>query len=317
MLWRILNMQDIAQMPDVLDPLKDVGEVVTAPPDEGILRERLKEFDVYFATLEVRLTADLIDSAPQLKVIATPSTGWDHIDLAHARARGIAFLSLKEHADFLDRVTSTAEMGWALLLAVVRRLPWSFDAARRGQWGRNRYRGHQLSGKTLGILGYGRLGRIMARQGLGFAMRVIACDVKDVVPEPGVALVSFQTLLRESDVISVDVHLTEENVGLLGANEFAMMKEGAFLVNTSRGRVADEAALLTALKSGHLGGAGLDVIDGEWNPDLAQHPLIAYARAHENLVISPHTGGVTYEAQRMTMAFMVDRLKQHLLARGT
>lgn len=315
MRWRILNMQDISPMPDVLDPLKPLGEVVTEPPDEAILRRRLREFDAYIATLEVRLTAELIESAPRLKVVVTPSTGWDHIDLAHLRARGIGFLSLKEHTDFLDRVTCTAEMGWALLLAAVRRLPWSFDAAKRGDWARNRYRGYQLSGKTMGILGYGRLGRIMARQARGFAMRVIACDIKTVTPETGVAIVDFETLLRESDVLSVHVHMTEENVGLLGAREFAKMKPGAFLVNTSRGRVIDESALLEALESGRLGGAGLDVIDGEWRKDLAEHPLIAYARTHENLVISPHTGGVTYEAQRLTLEFMVEQLRRYLLSR--
>lgn len=316
MAYRILNMQDVEHMPDVLDPLEAMAEVVTAPPDEAVLRRRLRECDAYIATLEVPLTADLIDTAPRLKVVVTPSTGWDHLDVPHLRARGVALLSLRGHTDFLDRVTCTAEMGFALLLAVVRRLPWSFEAAKRGDWARNRYRGHQLSGRTLGILGYGRLGRITARIGSGFRMRVIACDVRDVAPEPGVELVDFETLLRETDVLSVHVHLTPENVGLLGAREFGQIKPGAVLVNTSRGRVIDEAALLVALESGRLGGAGLDVIDGEWRSDLADHPLIAYARAHENLVISPHTGGVTYEAQRMTMAFMVDRLREHLLALG-
>jgi D-3-phosphoglycerate dehydrogenase len=314
--WKILNMQDISNMPDVLDPLKPFGEVVTVAPSEAVLWQRLKEFDVYIATLEVRLSAGLIDAAPRLKVVVTPSTGWDHIDLAHLRSRGIDFLSLKEHTDFLDRITSTAEMGWALLLAVARRLPWSFDAARKGDWARNRYRGYQLSGKTMGILGYGRLGKIMARQARGFAMRTIACDVRAVAPEPGVEIVDFETLLRESDVLSVHVHMTEENVGLLGTDAFAKMKPGAFVINTSRGRVIDEAALLSALQSGRLGGAGLDVIDGEWRTDLSQHPLVAYARTHENLVISPHTGGVTYEAQRLTLAFMVEQLLQHLRTRA-
>lgn len=312
MCWRILNMADVASCPDVLAPLKAIAEVVSMPADRGALRQSLGQYDAYFASLHVRADREVLQSSGRLCVIATPSTGTDHIDLHAAAERGIEVLSLKDDLELLRKITATAELAWALLLATVRRLPWAFAAARQGDWARDRFRGHQLSGKTLGVLGYGRLGSMVARYGKAFGMRVLACEVRDVTPAGGVALVDFDTLLSESDVLSVHVHLTEANRGLLNAEAFAKMKPGAVLVNTSRGAIIDEAAFLDALRSGRLGGAGVDVIHGEWDANLSEHPLIRYANEHENLIISPHVGGVTFESQRMALEHTVLKLLQFL-----
>lgn len=312
MRYRVLNMSDTEACPGVFAPLERIAEVVSAPADPEALRRMLPEFDAYFATLHVRAEADMMERAKRLRVIATPTTGLDHIDLAAAARRNVTILSLKDDTEFLDRITATAELAWGLLLATVRRLPWAFEAARRGEWARDRFRGRQLSLKTLGVLGYGRLGKMVARFGLAFRMRVLACDVRAVTPDEGVTMVDFGTLLAESDVLSVHVHLTDENRGLLDAKAFAKMKPGAVLVNTSRGAIVEEAALLAALESGRLAGAGLDVICGEWDVNLAGHPLIRYASAHENLVISPHVGGVTYESQQMAMEHTVGKLVRFL-----
>ena len=309
---RILNMLDVAQYPGVLQPLEQVADVVSLPPDRGTLQARIGEFDGYLASLHVKIDRPVIERADRLRVIATASTGTDHIDADFARERGIAIISLKDDAEFLNRITATAELAWALLLAVVRRLPGAVEAARRGDWARDQFRGHQLSRKVLGIVGYGRLGRMVAEFGKAFRMRVQACDVRPVVPTSGVQITSFDEVLRKSDVISVHVHLTEETRGLLGPTEFARMKPGAILINTSRGPIVDEPALLAALANGHLGGAGLDVIDGEWRPDLDLHPLIQYARTHEKLVITPHIGGVTHESQAAAYGCIIRNLIKFL-----
>jgi len=309
---RVLNMADTTSCPDVFRAMEDVAEVVSLPPDQDTLRRRLKEFDVYFASLHVRADREALEQSPRLRAIVTPSTGTDHIDLAAAAERGIEVLSLKDDLELLEKITATAELAWGLLLATVRRLPWAFAAARRGHWARDSYRGRQLSGKTLGVLGYGRLGRMVARYGGAFGMRVLACDVRDVTPEDGVTMTDFDTLLRESDVLSVHVHLTEGNRGLIGAEALSKMKPGAVLINTSRGAIVDEAALLDALRCGRLGGAGLDVICGEWDANLAEHPLVRYANEHENLVITPHVGGVTFESQRMAIEHAVRKLLKFL-----
>lgn len=314
--WNILNFADLEHCPRVLDCLEGVAEVTSLPPSEAALRQRLPGFDAYIAALQVRLTGDIIARCPRLKAVATPSTGTDHLDVASLAERGIRLISLKDDTDFLSRITCTAEMAWALLLAVVRKLPWSFEAARKGTWARDGFRGHQLSGMTLGVLGYGRLGRIVGDYGLAFRMRVLACDVRQVAAAPGVEMTDFDTLIRRSDVLSVHIHLTRENTGLIGRDVLSRMKAGAILVNTSRGAIIDEAALLDALERGRLGGAGLDVIHGEWDSNLAAHPLIRYANTHENLVVSPHTGGVTYEAQAMTLEFTARKLLDCLRSLG-
>lgn len=313
MTWRVLNMADLSEFPEVLDPLHRIGQVVSLPAEPEVLRREIGEFDAYFASLSVRVDQAILEQAGRLRVIATPSTGLDHLDLEAMRRRGIDLISLRGDNEFLSRITATAEMAWCLLLAVVRRLPWAFDAAREGHWARDRFRGHQLAGKTLGILGYGRLGRIMAEYGKAFRMRVLACDVQPVEPAPNVTMVGFEQLLTQSDVLSIHVHLTEENRGLIGAAALERIKPGAVLVNTSRGAIVDEQALLAALETGRLQGAGLDVIDGEWRDDLDRHPVIQYAAAHQNLVISPHVGGVTYESQRMAYAHIAEKLAAYLL----
>ena len=165
---------------------------------------------------------------------------------------------------------------------------------------------------TLGILGYGRLGCMVADYGKAFRMRVLACDIRPVDMAPAVERVGFDQLLAESDVLSIHIHLTEENRRLINAAALAKMKRGAVLINTSRGAIVDEAALLQSLTSGHLAGAGLDVIEGEWRNDLANHTLIQYAAANQNLIIVPHIGGITLEAQRMVYAHTAEKLARYL-----
>jgi D-3-phosphoglycerate dehydrogenase len=305
-------MADTAACPDVFAPLADVAEVVSLPADQKVLVEQIGNFDAYFASLAVRADRDVLSRANRLRVIATPSTGTDHIDVNFARERGIGIVCLKDDIDFLNQVTATAELAWALLLAVVRRLPAAVAAAREGNWARDGFRGHQISGNTLGVLGYGRLGRMVAEFGKAFRMRVLACNDNPVTPAPGVQMVDFDTLFRESDVVSIHVHLTDANRKLVNRDALLKMKRGSIIINTSRGAVIDEPALLDALNSGHLAGAGLDVIEGEWEPNIRDHPLLRYLREHDNVVITPHIGGVTHESQRMAFAHTVKKLKDYL-----
>jgi D-3-phosphoglycerate dehydrogenase len=313
---RVLNMADMTACPAALAPLSEIAEVISLPPNQAELEARIEDFDAYIASLHVRLDRPALERARRLRAIATPSTGLDHIDVEAAKARGIEVLSLTHDTEFLNQITATAELAWALLLATVRRLRPAMEAARKGHWARDVFRGHQLSGKTLGVLGYGRLGRMVADYGKAFRMRVLACDTKQIEPPPGITMTNFETLLKESDVLSVHIHLTEANRGLIDAAALAKMKRGAILINTSRGAIVDEEALLDALQCGHLGGAGLDVIDGEWAENLREHPVLGYAREHENVVVSPHIGGVTYESQTLALQHTVGKLKRYLESGG-
>ena len=314
---RILCMHETQPYPYVLDPLSDIADIVTEEPDQQALIEKISGYDAYMCALSVRVNAEVLANAERLKVVSTSSTGTDHIDLDLCAQKGITVLDNKKDIDLLKDITCTAELGWGLLLGVIRHIPWAYDAAKQGFWARDVFRGHQLNGMTYGVLGMGRLGTISAQYANAFRMRVLGCDVKQI-DLPDVEQVDLDTLLRESDVISIHVHLTEETRGMIGRNEFAKMKDGAILINTARGAILDETSLLEALQSGKLGGAGLDVIHGEWSKDLYHHPLIQYARAHDNLLIVPHLGGVTFESQATTMLHtarkLADWLKEHGLA---
>jgi D-3-phosphoglycerate dehydrogenase len=303
-------MVDLAAFPRVLKPLEAIGDVVELPAQQELLLERLGEFDGLLTSLSVETNRDVLRNAKRLQVIATPSTGVDHIDVAQAKKQGITVLSLKGDTEFLSKITATAELAWGLLLATVRRLPTACAAARMGRWERDTFRGTQLSGKTIGIVGYGRLGKMVAEYGTAFGMRVLVCDVRPMSTPADHEQVDFDALLQCSDVVSIHVHLSEDTRGLFDEKVFQKMKEGSVLINTSRGAVIDEDALLAVLETGRLAGAGLDVIDGEWRRDLDEHPLIRYANEHDNLVISPHIGGVTRESQAMAYDRTVQKLVQ-------
>ena len=215
---------------------------------------------------------------------------------------------IKTEYALLEQITATAELAFALMLAAARKIPAAYNAAMTGFWARDVFRGRQLSGKTLGVLGVGRLGTMMVEYGRGFRMNVIGCDPDPRERIPDLPYLPFDEFAARADVISIHIHLTPENENFLNAGRIARMKDGVILVNTSRGRIIDEAALLDALHGGKVGGFGADVIDGEWRDDLESHPLIAYARDHDHAVIVPHLGGVTWEAQAMSHRFVAERL---------
>jgi phosphoglycerate dehydrogenase-like enzyme len=227
--------------------------------------------------------ADLLGRLDALRLLVTTGPGNASIDMAAAARLGITVC----RTGIL--MSPTAEMTWALILALVRQLPEADRHVRSGGW--QTTVGTELAGKTLGLLGLGRLGQRVARIGLAFEMAVIAWSQNldpDLARDLGVEPVAtIDDLLTRSDVLSVHLRLSDRTRGLVGARELGLMKPGAYLVNTSRGPIVDEDALLETLRSGHLGGAGLDVFDHE--PLPADHPL----RTMPRTVLTPHLGYVT------------------------
>jgi D-3-phosphoglycerate dehydrogenase len=304
-------MIDLKLAPDALAPLGEIAEVDHLPGDPVKLRQIIGNYDAYFGNADLPVNAEMLQHAPRLKVIASPSTGTDHLDVAEMERRGIALLSLTREYELLNTFTATAECAWGFLLACMRRIPAGLDAVRKGDWARERFTGRQLSRKTLGVIGVGRLGKMVVEYGKAFRMRVLGCDPKPI-QIPGVEQADMETLLAQSDVISIHVHLTQQTRGMISRDAFAKMKHGVVLINTSRGAIIDEAALLEALQSGKVAAAGLDVIDGEWMKDITQHPLVRYAQQHNNLVITPHVGGATVESIGDARIFMAKKLAEYI-----
>jgi D-3-phosphoglycerate dehydrogenase len=304
--------------PRAIAALERVGEVRPFESREAFVG-LLPEADAVLVALEVHLDRDLLARAGRLRVIATRTSQLRHLDVDGARQRGLPILSIEADAPALQATSSTAEEAFALLLALVRNIPWAFDAVKAGRWERRRYGGHELHGKALGLVGFGRLGRMVARYGQAFGMAISAHD--PYVPDAEISAhdvrpVSLDEVLAASDVVSLHCTWSDETRGLIGARELGLMRPGAVLVNTARGEITDEAALLAALEQGRLAGAAVDTLAGE-DPDgshLAGNKLVDYARTHENLILLPHLGGATHEATERTQLYISEKLADWLEA---
>ncbi|OGF28144.1 hypothetical protein A2477_03710 [Candidatus Falkowbacteria bacterium RIFOXYC2_FULL_47_12] len=306
--------------PEAQACLEQAGEVTGAAKlSQAEFVEILPDYEAVLVGLGLVLDKAAIDAGKNLKYIATATTGLDHIDVAYAKAKGIEVLSLRGEEDFLRTITGTAELAFGLLLALSRNIPSAYDDVKVGKWDREKFRGHSLSGKTLGLFGLGRLGSMMARYGVAFGMRVIAHDPQvaaQAFAEAGCGSVSFETVIAESDVISIHVHLSEETKSLFNEAVLQGMRSEAYLINTSRGEIVDEAAVLKALREKKIAGYAADVLANELNFPagvIRDNDLVTYSKQHANCIIVPHIGGMTYESRKATDIFIAKKLISHIL----
>jgi glyoxylate reductase len=262
------------------------------------LLEEVKDRNALLCLVGDTVDAALMDAAPELKVVANVAVGVDNIDLAEARKRGILVVNTPGVLD-----NATADLAFGLLMACARRIAESDKFVREGRW--QGYRtdlmlGTEISGKTLGIVGMGRIGEAMAKRGLGFGMRIIYTrkgnEDKDrrLQRDLGAKRVSLPELISSSDFISVHCPLNHETRHLIGKVELSRVKKNCILINTARGAVLDQKALIASLQDGKLAGAGLDVFDDE--PKVPEELL-----SLKNVVLTPHIGSATTET-RLAMA---------------
>lgn len=316
---RVLNAEPDRYSPRARAALQEVAEVVEEALDREALLRRVPDFDALIVRLAHRVDREVLAAGTRLRAVATATTGLDHVDLAAARERGVEVLSLRGEHEFLRSVSATAEHTWALLLALLRHIPAAHHAASRGEWDRDRFRGRELEGKRLGVLGLGRIGAKVADYGRAFGMEVRAYDrYLEAWPDGVGCAESLDALLAWSDVLTVHVPLNEDTRGMLGARQLARMPKGSWLVNTSRGAVVSGQDLVDALRAGHLAGAAVDVVEGETEPGgPAQDPLVRYAREHDALLVTPHVGGATAESMEKTEVFMARKLAGFLARQRT
>jgi D-3-phosphoglycerate dehydrogenase len=309
---RILNVEPQGYSPKAREILDILGGVTENTFDRAGLLEAVAEHEVLISRFGHRLDKELFTAASDLRVLVSATTGLDHIDIEAAADRGVTVLSLKGETEFLEEMSATAELAWGLLLAVSRHIPEAAQSVKKGNWDRDAFRGNELRGKRLGVLGLGRLGRMVAEYGRAFGMSMAAYDPHASDWPMGVELRSAaEDLMEDTQVLSIHVPLNNETQGMIDGDMLAWLPEGAVLINTSRGAVVDEAALLAALGSGHLAGAGLDVVAGELSGGPSQ-TLLAYARDHDNLIITPHMGGATVESMERAEVFMAQKLARFL-----
>jgi len=287
---RVLVADGLAE--EGLARLRGAGEVVVR---RGVSEEELcgllAEAEAVVVRSRTRVTARALRDAERLRVIARAGVGVDNIDVDAATRRGILVLNTPDSSTI-----AAAEHTVAMLLALVRRIPQAQASLAAGEWAREKFVGTELAGKTLGVVGLGKIGSEVARRGRAFGMRVVAYDPyvsQERARRLDVELGSWETVLQEADALTLHVPLGPETSALIGAPELAMMKPGARLVNCARGGLVDEGALLDALEREAVAGAALDVFQEE--PPPPDHPLLR----HPRVVATPHLGGSTLEAQRL------------------
>lgn len=274
-------------------------------PDE--LKAILPEYDALIVRSGTKVTADLLSAADKLQVIGRAGMGVDNIDVPAATERGVVVMNTPGANSI-----ATAELALALMLAASRHVAQADASLKAGEWRRSEFVGRQLYGKTLGIIGFGRIGRLVAERALAFGMEVLAYDpyvTEEVARELGVLLVDLDVLLAQSDYVTLHTAVSPESEKMINATTLAQMKDGAILINAARGKLVDEAALAEALQSGKLSAAAVDVYSKE--PPDADNPLIGLP----NVIDTPHLGASTVEAQQAVGEQIVEQVLAAL--RGT
>jgi len=289
-----------------IEKLKRAGlEVNFIPTISGEdLKKVVSKYDALVVRSRTKVTREIIDAGRRLKVIGRAGAGVDNIDVKAAEERGILVLNTPEAP-----AEAVAELTMGLMISLARQIPLADHAMKEGKWLKRELEGWQLKGKTLGIIGLGNVGERVARIAKALGMRLLI--TKRTPPDPVLLkeleaeFVPLRELLQRSDVITIHVPLTSQTHHMIGPEEFQSMKEGAFLINTSRGAIVDEKALLAALQSGKLGGAALDVYETEPPTDLALVRL-------PNVVATPHIGAQTMEAQKTAAIMIAEKLIDQL-----
>ncbi len=266
--------------------LKNKGAIVVdvSNHDKSKLLEELSDADALIVRSRTKVTSQMIDIATKLKVIARSGVGLDNIDVTCAQEKGIKIVNARDAP-----ANAVAELVLGFMLALVRNIPRADNLMKKGEWAKSKIArlSHSLDGKTLGIVGYGRIGRRVGQWAKMLGMHVIAYDV---IPLEGVEQVELDELLRRADIITIHVPLLDSTRGMFNKDLFEKMKDGAYIINTSRGPVINENDLKAYLKNGKLAGAALDVYVNEPNPDRELVEM-------ENVIATPHIGSSTIEAQ--------------------
>ncbi len=282
---------------------KEELEVTSEHLDREELMKVIPEVDVLIVRSATKVTGDIIEMGKKLKIIARAGVGLDNIDVRKARDLGIKVLNTPGAS-----AISVAELAIGMMFALSRHLVRGTVDLKEGRWTKKELKGVELFGKTLGIVGIGRIGREVAKRALALGMKVLAYDpyIKEVEME--VEMVDFKTLLSRSDYITFHVPLTEETRHMVNEETISKMKDGVFLINCSRGGILDEKAVLDGLKSGKIAGLGLDVFENEPPNTDVERELLSL----NNVVATPHIGASTKEAQKRVGKEIVQKVFEEL-----
>jgi D-3-phosphoglycerate dehydrogenase len=303
---KILCTTPIKHLTGIYEHLQEFGKVDYYPESsrEELCSLNTDKYDVLFCNpnkqnylLDEEILRDFKGA------ILTASTGLNHIDVDYCNKNDIKILSHKDdHGELLKDLPSTAELSFGLMASILRQIPMAFDDVRRGNWSYDSHMGHQLQGKTVGIIGHGRLGSMMAKYCKAFGMCVIIHD-------PPKGQENLKKLLKLSDIISLHVHANKDTRDMIDKNFLNQIKKHCYIINTSRGEIVNEKDIVDFLESGHLKGYATDVITDEYG-NRDKSPILKGVRSGLNILVTPHVGGMTWEGQTKAYKWSIDKLNQ-------
>ena len=309
---KILCITPVRHLDGVYEKLQSYGEVIYKPEvDKNELKILLDTTGADYLFTNPNKQNFILDKEVLqfgfLKVINTCSTGLNHIDTNYCKENKIDVWSLKEDYELINDLPSTSELAFGLMMSLLRNIPKSFHSVKDGNWDYEPYVGHQIKGKTIGVIGYGRLGKIMCRLFDGWGVKLLATDPYErIITARGVPL---DELLEKSDVVFLHTHVTDDTRGMVDEEFLSYMKEGSYLINTARGELVDEKAIIESIECGHLKGYGTDVIKDEFG-DIQNSKLVEFSmNPNNNVVITPHIGGMTIEGQTKAYHWAIGKFK--------
>lgn len=303
MKYKILVITPVRHIKGVPETLEAAGKVtyLDDPSVEEVISV-IGDYDAIFTNpnkSKVYIGKDILDAAKKLKVICTASTGTNHIDKPYVAKLNLPILALTEEREVINRISSTAELAFSLTMASLRHVVKSHKAVLEGEWDYEKYIGRQMNCLTIGSIGYGRLGSMYSRYCKAFDSRVLVYDpYKDVKDKEIEQVDNLKYLLQESDVVAIHVHVTEETIGMINKECFDLMKKDVVLVNTSRGDMVNEVDLVDFLQSNPDARVATDVLADEIRNRM-DSPLLKFAKESEQIIITPHIGGMCREAQEI------------------
>ena len=309
---KILCITPVRHLDGVYEKLQSYGEVIYKPEvDKNELKILLDKTEADYLFTNPNKQNFILDKEVLqfgfLKVINTCSTGLNHIDTNYCKENKIDVWSLKEDYELINDLPSTSELAFGLMMSLLRNIPKSFHSVKDGNWDYEPYVGHQIKGKTIGVIGYGRLGKIMCKLFDGWGVKLLATDPYErIITARGVPL---DELLEKSDVVFLHTHVTDDTRGMVDEEFLSYMKEGSYLINTARGELVDEKAIIESIECGHLKGYGTDVIKDEFG-DIQNSKLVEFSmNPNNNVVITPHIGGMTIEGQTKAYHWAIGKFK--------
>lgn len=292
---------------------KELGlnfELFNLKPNSKEINQHIVDADAILdASMKTQIDDNLLDKAKNLKIISCATTGSDHISNKSIIEKEISLNTLKEDKNLIQNLTPAAELSWTLLLACARKLNSALNDVKAGNWDREKFPGVMLNGKTIGIIGCGRIGLWMARYARAFGMNIIGYDPKNIDLPEYITQVDLDEIFKNSDFITLHVHLSDETRGLVSSSLIKKCKKNVIIINTSRGQIIDETALLEGLKNGNIGAVGLDVVSDE--PNIEKSSLVKYAVENENVLITPHCGGFSPDAVKIVCRRAAEKIKNY------